>query len=90
MRLAGEIERLVGVINANIKRRINAEGAKRKAGTDMETCLQAIFDDESRAISTLADQAEERGEVLMADLLRGVRDDQMPHLLQKYRLRLRV
>ncbi len=85
MALADEIDRLISLLRSRVEEAIRTSKVDPDAvNSDVGEIVDAIFVDQARQISDLAESHESRGEEAMADLLRVVRDEHLPEIRKEY------
>jgi len=84
--LSDEIERLLGLIRVRVEARARDLSNEGKAISDHQPCrLHDLIEDETKELSIMAAGYEDRGDVAMADLIRVVRDQHLPEMLEEMR-----
>lgn len=85
MALADEIDRLISLLRSRVEEAIRTSKSEPdSANSDIGGIVDAIFVDQARQISDLAEAHESRGEEAMADLLRVVRDEHLPEIRKEF------
>lgn len=84
--LSDEIERLLGAITSRIEEQARELAGRDKRANDGNAChLRELLEQEAKELSIVAAGYEDRGDETMADLIRVVRDEHLPILLEELR-----